>query len=399
MSTRVGVGRSKNRNGARAGGEAAREAIAALDGRAPSVVMVFATAGYEQELLLRGVRAVTGDAPLVGCSAEGVITRHGSEEESHVVGVTAIASDEIRFETFFEPGFVDDSRACARALAEQLRARDATGSLLLVFPDGVGGNCRELVEVLEHELPREVTIAGGTAGDLLAFQRTWQYHGDRVATGGLSAVLIGGAVRPEVLVTHGCDLVGVERTVTRATGGYVEEIDHRPAWSFFKRYLEDDPAVDANGLEAMHLNHLLLAERIGGREEGIDDFTVRVPVKLDAERGALYFAAGIREGTRVQLARRTPEKVCARAVEGARSLVARRSGETPLVVLDLECAGRGKLLFGDATSDRLVASVRAALGGDGVPWIGLHTYGEIGRVAGRTWFHNYTAVLCALYAA
>ena len=32
-------------------------------------------------------------------------------------------------------------------------------------------------------------------------------------------------------------------------------------------------------------------------------------------------------------------------------------------------------------------------------WIGLHTYGEIGPVAGRTWFHNYTAVLCALYAA
>lgn len=395
MSTRVGVGRSKNRSSVHAGAEAAREALAPLEGRPPSVVLVFATAGHDQEAILRGVRAITGEAPLVGCSGEGVITRHGSDEESHAVAVSTIASDELRFETFFVPGFVDDSRACGRALVEQIRERDAKGSLLLVFPDGIGGNCRELVEALEEGLPRETAIAGGTAGDLLAFERTWQYHGDRVATGGLSALLIGGSVRAELLVTHGCDLVGTERVVTRASGGFVEEIDDEPAWSFFKAYLDEG----ADTLETMHLNHLLLAERIGGREEGIDDFTVRVPVKLEAERGALYFAAGIREGTRVQLARRNPDKVCVRAIEGARRIVARSGGARPALVLDLECAGRGALLFGPSTTERLIAPVRAAFGDEDVPWIGLHTYGEIGRVAGRTWFHNYTAVLCALYVA
>lgn len=31
-------------------------------------------------------------------------------------------------------------------------------------------------------------------------------------------------------------------------------------------------------------------------------------------------------------------------------------------------------------------------------WLGSHTYGEIAPVGGRTMFHNYTRVLCALYA-
>lgn len=393
MSTNVGVGRSRSRDSLAAGREAAGEAIAPLAGRAPSIVLVFATAGHDQGSVLRGVCDVTGDAPLVGASAEGTITRHGSEEVSHSVAVAAIASDTVSFETFFVPDFVEDSRGAGRALASAVRARRHEGGLLVLFPDGIGGNCRELLEEVTAGIDPSIVVVGGTAGDLLAFQQTYQYHGDRVASGGVSALWVGGEVLPEVVVTHGCDLVGNERVVTRASGCWVERIDEQPAWSFFKGYLADD----ADTLEAMHVSHLLLAERIGAPEEGVDDFTVRVPVRLDAERGALFFAAGIREGTRVQPALRNPDKVCARAVAAARRITSRHAGERPLFVLDLECAGRGALLFGQDTTSRLVAPVQQVFGPE-VPWIGLHTYGEIGPVAGATWFHNYTAVLCAFYA-
>ncbi|WP_236603997.1 FIST signal transduction protein [Sandaracinus amylolyticus] len=394
MTTRsfAGVGRSINRDGATAGREAAREAMGALEGRAPSIVLVFATAGHDQEALVRGVREATKGAPLVGCSAEGIVTRHGSEEVTHAATVAVIASDEMWFETFSVPGFVDDPAGAARALSSMIatRGRD-DGALLALFPDGIGGDCRELLETLEATLPAPLRIVGGTAGDLLRFERTWQYEGDRVLHGGLSALLIGGAVEPEVLVTHGCDLVGSQRVVTQAQGGWMERIDDRPAWSFFQEYLADG----TDTLEAMHVAHLLVAEKVGGDEVGIDDFTVRVPVRLDATRGALYFQAGLRAGTRVQLAVRNPEKVCARAVAAAREIAARR-GAKPLLVLDLECAGRGALLFGHETTPRLIAPVQREFD-DRVPWVGAHTYGEIAPVAGRTWFHNYTAVLCALY--
>jgi hypothetical protein len=394
MPTSIGVGRSTNRNSVVAGREAARDALASLGGRAPSIMLAFATAGHDQSAFVRGVREVSGDAALAGCSAEGVITQRGSEERSHAVAVTAIASDEIGFETFSSRAFAEDSVASAREIAAAVRARAERGSLLLLFPDGIGGNCRELVETLERELPHRIPIIGGTAGDLLTFQRTHQYHGGEVMSGGLVAVLVGGAFAPEIEVTHGCDLIGAERTVTRAEGGFVHEIDGEPAWRFFKAYLADD----TDTLEAMHVSHLLLAERIDAPAEGLDDFTVRVPVKLDAERGALYFAAGIKSATRVQLAMRNAEKVCTRAVDAARRIVDRREGQTPLFVLELDCAGRGAILFGEETTERLVEPVQRVFG-KSVPWIGLHTYGEIAPVAGRTYFPNYTAILCDFYPA
>lgn len=394
MTTRVGVGRSKNRNPVVAGREAASAALEQLGGGRASVAMVFATAGYDQAALLRAIAEAVGETPIVGCSAEGVITQHGSEETSHAVAVTAIASDELVAETFFVPGFTEDAAACGRALVDAIRERDVRGRLLVLFPDGIQGNCTELIQAIEQAMPYPLPIVGGTAGDLLAFKQTYQYHRGEVASGGVSALLLGGEFVAELGVTHGCDLIGIERVVTRAEGGFVCEIDGRPAWSFFKEYLADD----ADTLEAVHLSHLLLAERLPANVPEFDEFTVRVPVQLDKERGALYFAAGIRSGTRVQLARRNPDKVCVRAVGEAHRLVDKHKGQRPLMVLELDCAGRGAMLFGSETNSRLIDPVQQVFGKD-VPWVGLHTYGEIAPVGGRTLFHNYTAVLCALYPA
>jgi len=79
-----------------------------------------------------------------------------------------------------------------------------------------------------------------------------------------------------------------------------------------------------------------------------------------------------------------------------RSLVERRNGQVPFLVMQLDCAGRGRLLFEDKATEGMVDPVRRILGED-VPWIGLHTYGEIAPVGPKTVFQNYAGVLCALY--
>ena len=393
MGTKVGVGRSLSHDSSEAGREAAGCACARLGGEAASLAVVFATAGYDQEQLLAGVAEVV-DAPLVGCSAEGIITQHGSDECSHAVAVMVLASDEMVVRTYGVEGFDVDSRDAGRRLAE-LAAADATAdSALFLFADGIRGNCRDLIAAVEEGLPCSPLIAGGTAGDLLTFQQTYQYHDGRVLRGGVAAVLLRGEFSVELAVSHGCDLIGREQRVTQAEGGYVLEIDDQPAWSVFRSYL----AEDADTLEAMHVAHLLLAERIEGDEEqGLGDFTVRVPVQLDRDRGALYFAAGLTEGSRVQLALRNAEKVRQRAVDTVRALVGRRPGREPLLVLQLDCAGRGRLLFDEGTTKQLIEPVQQVIGKH-VPWIGLHTYGEIAPVGKQTHFHNYTGVICALYA-
>jgi hypothetical protein len=376
--------------------EAAEEARRGLAGRSPSLVLVFATAGHDQESLMAGVTEVLGTENVSGCSAEGVITAAGSEEVSHAVAVMAIASDDLTFHTYSVPHFGERSRAAGAQLAEEL-AGVATGrGLLLLFPDGIHGNCRELIASIEERLDDVPRIVGGTAGDMLSFERTYQYHDGAVRSDSLSAVLIEGDFEAELLVSHGCDLIGQEHTVTKADDCYVYEIDGRPAWSLFKTYLADD----ADTLEAMHLAHMILAEHVDAGDDAtaaIEHFAPRVPVSLDAAKGALYFAAGLATGTTVQMGLRNADKVVEHAEAVARSLVSRRSGQSPLLVMQLDCAGRGRLLFEHRASESMVDPVRRIVGED-VPWIGLHTYGEIAPVGPSTLFHNYTGVLCALYS-
>lgn len=394
MATRVGVGRSRSRDSRAAGLEIGRQATAALEGRSPTIVLLFSAMGHDQQALVGAVREATNGAPLVGCSAEGTISRSGSDEQSHAAVAAVIASDDVAFDHFLAPGFADDSAACARSLAREIRARGRDGGLLILFPDGVSGNCRELISTLEAELPAGYVIIGGTAGDTLTFERTCQFRDDDVSCGAVAALLVSGAMVADIAVTHGYRLIGTGRRVTRTDGAFVCEIDRQPAWDFFKEYLPEG----AESLEAMHEAHLLLAERVETPEADFGDFTVRVPIRLDRDSRALYFAAGVATGAHVHVAIRNAEAVCERAVAAAKRLVEKRPGEAPFLVLQLDCAGRGALLFGDATSSQLIAPVQGVFG-DGVPWIGLHTYGEIAPVGGKTYFHNYTAVFCALYSS
>ena len=54
-------------------------------------------------------------------------------------------------------------------------------------------------------------------------------------------------------------------------------------------------------------------------------------------------------------------------------------------------------LFGTNAVTGLIDPVQGLIGHD-VPWLGLHTYGEIGTVAGAPRYHNYSVVLMALFA-
>ena len=108
MGTKVGVGESLKNDPFEAGVEAARMAFEKAAVQECDFVFLFATVGYDQELLLKGVRSVTDDAPLSGCSGEGIITQSGPFGEGmfgssgliegeDVAGVMAFSSDTIHF--------------------------------------------------------------------------------------------------------------------------------------------------------------------------------------------------------------------------------------------------------------------------------------------------------------
>jgi hypothetical protein len=102
--------------------EAAQAALISGGMTSCDLVLVFATVGYDQQELLRGVRSVTGNSALAGCTGEGVITQTGPaggmaykltgpERGEERVGVMAFSSDVIRFRTAAAGDLRRDSRA------------------------------------------------------------------------------------------------------------------------------------------------------------------------------------------------------------------------------------------------------------------------------------------------
>jgi small ligand-binding sensory domain FIST len=132
---------------------------------------------------------------------------------------------------------------------------------------------------------------------------------------------------------------------------------------------------------------------------GYGTYLVRSPMGLEKSTGSLFFAGGgFADGTRIMMTRRSPEQIRNSAAATGRAVAARHPGRDPLLVLQFDCAGRGQILFGADAAVHTIAPMRAAFGTD-VPWIGLHTHGEIAAIGTRTQYHNYTVVLCALYAS
>jgi len=200
-------------------------------------------------------------------------------------------------------------------------------------------------------------------------------------------------VLPEITVGHGCEPLGMERTVTKTEANWIHEIDGKPAWEAFKEYLEGDP----QDLLFNDLVHLCIGEQLPDKHSTqYDKYIIRTPLGLNKEKGALFFPAEIKVGTRVKMTRRDPDKISQNVRELAKRVAAKHPGQKPVAVLHVDCSGRGRVLFGDRINQSLVDPFQELLGKN-VPWIGFHSYGEIAPLGDKTYFHNYTVVLCALY--
>jgi small ligand-binding sensory domain FIST len=66
------------------------------------------------------------------------------------------------------------------------------------------------------------------------------------------------------------------------------------------------------------------------------------------------------------------------------------------MVFQFDCCGRGKVVLRDQQKLQLLETLQRKVHPD-VPWMGLYTYGEIGPVGEHNCFHNYTAVVLAVY--
>jgi hypothetical protein len=186
----------------------------------------------------------------------------------------------------------------------------------------------------------------------------------------------------------------VTRTISKAEGNHVYEIDGKPAFDVFKEFLGDN----ITELTATTVNGLSFGIETPAEMHGdYEDYMVRIPLMLDKSDNSIYMSAEWPVGTKVTICQRDPERVIRRSTEISSKLKERHAGRNPDYVMHFECAGRSKSLIGAETAVRDV-EVTQNVFDHKTPWFGLYTYGEIAPIKDHNEYHNWTSVVFAIYA-
>lgn len=392
--TKVGVGRSKNVHAFEAGVEAAQSALKQAGIRACDFVFMFATMGYEQEELLRGVRSMTKNASLIGCTFEGIIVQEGGDENLRRMGVMVISSDEIAFTPVVAEGLKNNSLKVGKEIGRKLNeVLSQKPQALIMLPDGLTVNSDALFRGLENTLQGPLPFVGGTSGGTLDLKGTNQYFNGQVLEDSVPCVLVSGDFQFKVGVSHGAQPTGIVRTITKAEGNHLYEIDGQPAFEIFKEFL---------GEEITELSGLVVSGVCLGIEvpkeikEKYEDVILRIPISLDKKDGSLYMTGEWPVGTKISICQRNPERIIQKTKETAQKIKAKISQAEPMFVLNFNCAGRGRNLIGAETAEKEVRLNQEILGKD-IPWLGGYTFGEIAPIGKKNCFHNWTDVLFVAY--
>ena len=124
-----------------------------------------------------------------------------------------------------------------------------------------------------------------------------------------------------------------------------------------------------------------------------DDYLIRFMPMRDEE--AVYVPTELAAGTKFFMTRRDHDKIASGNQRLAEELHEGLKGRTPRFMLQIECIGRGQVIFEDSEKQKLLRDMQNAVSPE-ADWFGLYTYGEFGPVGGVNSFHNYSLVLTAI---
>jgi hypothetical protein len=349
--------------------------------------MVFSSDTYDLPTVLEGVRGVTGEAPLIGCSTAGEIATSGVGDRSLVVMVLGGPGFAVETATA-SIGELGLREAGAQVAAAAAGISHKEHQLLLVLSDGLGGDQQEIVRGAYSVLGASVPLVGGCAGDDLRMERTSQLHGGEVLHGSVVAAAIGSDAPLGIGVEHGWRRVGEPMLVTDSDGTCVRTLDDEPALDVYLRRL-NAPAeahTDPAAFTRFALTHPLGLSRRSGEE-------VRMVAEADFETRTLTCIASVPRGGLAWIMEGDEDSVLGATDAACLAALDGLAGHPPVGLLAFDCIARRGVL-GEPGIVREVERI-ATHAGD-APVSGFYTYGEIARSSAAGGFHNQTLVVLAV---
>ena len=389
---KTGVGKSNHPDAIKAGTEACEQAMEQVDKKA-DLILVFSTVAYNQKRMLEGVKSVSKEIPLVGCSDAGEITTEGPVSKH--VAVMALQAPDIEWTIGIGKGADKDSFKAGKEAAEEVKKKAKEPiSLFVMLLDGLAKNGAAAVRGVQEVFGKNFPIMGGSAGDDFLFKKTYEYYNNQVLENSVIGIGLSGKFSFGVGVRHGWEPIGLPMKVTKAKGAKLIEVDNRPALSIYEDYF----GKKAEELTKEPIAKMAYTYPLGMSVEGSPELLIR-DVVIANEKGEITCAAEIPEGSEIRLMLGDSEKAIQAAKEAAEGALSQLKGAKPKVVFVFNCIARWKLL-GPRIGEEIKA-IQEVLGKE-IPLIGFYTYGEIAPLGGLlgsecfSVFHNETMTLLVL---
>ena len=299
---------------------------------------------------------------ITGCSTSGEIGGINVYDDTLVI--TAVNFEKTRL--ILKEESLDNTEKSFEGGKKLINQFNKTGLRhLFVLSDGLNVNGTQLVNGMRHDLPENIAITGGLAGDGPDFNKTYIINGSGEVTDKLVVAI--GFYGEDLKVGYGSlggwDTFGLERIVTRSKANVLYEIDNKPALELYKSFLGDQAKdLPASGLL------FPLSMRITENESPV----VRTILGIDEKEQSLTFAGDIPEGAYVKLMKANVNRLI-NGAEGA-AKVSLTDDESPELAILISCVGR-KLVLKQLIEEE-VEAVQDVVGPN-VMLSGFYSYGEI----------------------
>ncbi len=353
--------------------EAADEIRQAFLGMDPSVVLFFASSHYEAHAISHSMNLSFPNSLTIGCSTAGELISGKMQKDSvvamgfekDIIKAVAISPVDLHDPASIGSVFTDLAKTFGK-LPMDLDPASYAGLILI---DGLSCAEEQVMEKLGDIT--NITIIGGSAGDDLAFKKTWVYYDGRVFENAAILVLLNIAGKFDFIKTQSFRGLGkkLEPTLVDQASRTVLEFNRKPAL---------DAYAEATGVSSDKVSEIFMKHPVG-LISGTEPF-VRSPQQVDG--AAIKFYCQIREGVELEVLESTD------IIEDTRAAISDMQKKTGgikalinfnciLRTLELEKKNQTEA-YGELFSN--------------IPTIGFSTYGEefIGHI-------NQTATMMVFY--
>ncbi len=356
----------------------------------PQICILFGTREtLEDKDYYSELRKKYPNADIVSCSTAGNIV--DDELLDDVIVANCIASEKTTIKSrllHFKDYCDEENEICGeklgRNLVHQLDRKELSYLLIL---SSSNLNAGSFLNGLNDELMDKIPISGGVAGDNYKFEKTLVGLNEEIGENRIVAISFHG----KHLETYhgskgGWDIFGPERTITKAKGNVLYEIDGKPALDLYKKYL-GEKSEELPGA-ALHFPFSVVDPKT-------NELLVRGVQNIDTNSNSIILFADVEEGSSIQLMKANFDRVIDGVHDAAEASFQKDRGMPDFAIL-ISCVAR-RLVLNQLTEEELTEAKNIL--GEHTKISGFYSYSELSPIVGddACHVHNQTMTITSFY--